>query len=407
MERPSVGRSKRTSGGRRRAAGRGVPRCGIFERVRQRVFARSWQWAGDADAARVPGQVQPFTLLAGLLDEPLLLARDGQDSLRCLSNVCTHRGTVLCQGGGVESVLRCRYRTAGASRSTAGCCRCRSSTAWRVPRGRRDHLRQVPLGRWGKFLFVNLAAAGADGAPAPLSGFAELVAEMAARLDWLPLDEAVFDPTRSRDYMGAGALGALLRQLPRRFPHPLRPCGARRGRSTTAAIAPNFPPGPACSWGWPATARKPSTCTNTGSPDHGQSIAAYYYWLFPNTMVNVYPWGISINVVRPLAPDRTKVSFLSYVWDPARLDHGAGAGLDRVEREDEAVVESVQRGLASRIYHRGTSRRRASRGCTTSTACSRAAWPASRESGRLSRLSQPVAPHCGFSSNSSGSPSRL
>jgi phenylpropionate dioxygenase-like ring-hydroxylating dioxygenase large terminal subunit len=28
-------------------------------------------------------------------------------------------------------------------------------------------------------------------------------------------------------------------------------------------------------------------------------------------------------------------------------------GLDRVEREDEAVVESVQRGVRSRLYHRG------------------------------------------------------
>ncbi len=70
-------------------------------------------------------------------------------------------------------------------------------------------------------------------------------------------------------------------------------------------------------------------------------------------MLNVYPWGISVNVVRPLAADRTRVSFLSYVWDPSRLDRGAGAGLDRVEREDEAIVESVQRGMRSRLYRRG------------------------------------------------------
>ncbi|MFL6261900.1 MAG: SRPBCC family protein [Thermoanaerobaculia bacterium] len=50
------------------------------------------------------------------------------------------------------------------------------------------------------------------------------------------------------------------------------------------------------------------------SPDYdrqkaGQQIAGYYFWLFPNTMLNVYPWGISVNIVRPLAPDRTRVSF--------------------------------------------------------------------------------------------------
>jgi choline monooxygenase len=41
------------------------------------------------------------------------------------------------------------------------------------------------------------------------------------------------------------------------------------------------------------------------------------------------------------------------VWDASRLDAGAGAGLDRVEREDEAIVEAVQKGLRSRIYARG------------------------------------------------------
>jgi choline monooxygenase len=47
------------------------------------------------------------------------------------------------------------------------------------------------------------------------------------------------------------------------------------------------------------------------------------------------------------------VSYLTYVWDASRLDRGAGAGLDRVEREDEAVVEGVQRGVRSRLYERG------------------------------------------------------
>ncbi|MDW8075962.1 MAG: SRPBCC family protein, partial [Bacteroidota bacterium] len=32
---------------------------------------------------------------------------------------------------------------------------------------------------------------------------------------------------------------------------------------------------------------------------------------------------------------------------------GAGAELDRVEREDEAVVEAVQRGIQSRFYGAG------------------------------------------------------
>src|SRR5204862_6796780 len=89
------------------------------------------------------------------------------------------------------------------------------------------------------------------------------------------------------------------------------------------------------------------------NPDAKRNVAAYYYWLFPTTMFNVYPWGISVNVVTPLAVDRTKVSFLPFVWDESKRDLGAGGGLDRVEHEDEAIVEAVQRGVRSRLYDRG------------------------------------------------------
>ncbi len=336
---------------------------GVFEVGRERVFARSWQWAGDVDAARVPGQVQPFTLLEGLLDEPLLLARDAQDELRCLSNVCTHRGTVLCEGGGVEQVLRCRYhgRRFGLDGTMLSMPEFEGVQGFPGPA---DHLRRVPLGGWGRFLFVNLAGCSQGGLPmgspapasptlraAPMMPFEEWVAPLVERLGWLPLGSVTLDATRSRDYLVranwalycdnylegfhipyvhaglAGALdyGAYRTEL---FPWASLQVGVARGGEDVFEL--------------PA-----------GSPDHGQAIAAYYFWMFPNTMVNVYPWGISINVVRPLAVDRTKVSFLSYVWDASRLDRGAGAGLDRVEREDEAVVESVQRGLRSRIYRRG------------------------------------------------------
>ena len=35
-------------------------------------------------------------------------------------------------------------------------------------------------------------------------------------------------------------------------------------------------------------------------PDYGKRVAAFYFWLFPNLMLNFYPWGLSMNVVNPL-----------------------------------------------------------------------------------------------------------
>jgi choline monooxygenase len=70
-------------------------------------------------------------------------------------------------------------------------------------------------------------------------------------------------------------------------------------------------------------------------------------------MFNFYPWGISLNIVRPVAPSKTVVEYLTYVSDESLTGEGAGADLHRVESEDEAVVESVQRGVRSRYYSHG------------------------------------------------------
>src|SRR5918911_2435720 len=80
-----------------------------FERVRERVLARGWQMVDGAERVGQPGAVLPFAFLPGCIDEPLLLARDAADEGRALSNVCTHRGNLLCTDEAVVQSLRCRY----------------------------------------------------------------------------------------------------------------------------------------------------------------------------------------------------------------------------------------------------------------------------------------------------------
>src|SRR4051812_43968665 len=80
-----------------------------FELQKERVFARSWQYAGDSTRVKAPGRVAPFTLLDGCLNEPLVLTSDDEGTTRCLSNVCTHRGAIVVEGEGHARNLRCRY----------------------------------------------------------------------------------------------------------------------------------------------------------------------------------------------------------------------------------------------------------------------------------------------------------
>jgi choline monooxygenase len=54
-----------------------------------------------------------------------------------------------------------------------------------------------------------------------------------------------------------------------------------------------------------------------------------------------------------LSVDRTRIEYYGFVWDKKFLGKGAGGDLDKVEEEDQFVVESTQRGVSSGTYERG------------------------------------------------------
>jgi len=43
-------------------------------------------------------------------------------------------------------------------------------------------------------------------------------------------------------------------------------------------------------------------------------------------MFNFYPWGLSLNIVKPVRPDLTHVEYFTFVTDESKLGAGAGAG---------------------------------------------------------------------------------
>lgn len=312
-----------------------------FERSKDVYFANSWQFVGDTDVVKVPGQVHPFEFMPGLLNEPLVFTRDTHDQLHCMSNVCTHRGTIVCEGGGNERFLRCRYH--GRRFGLDG--QFKSMPEFEDVCGfpsAADNLRKVPFHQWGNLLFASLE---------PAVSFETVFAPILERLSWLPLHEFRHDPTNSRDYLVKchwalycdnylegfhipfihAALNDLL-EYDNYNTYTYDWCNLQLAEAKGSEGIFDLP---------------------SSSPDYGKRISAYYYWVFPNLMLNFYPWGLSINVIRPMGIDVTKVSFIRYVWKEELVGIGAGADIDRVEREDEQVVELVQKGLRSRFYNKG------------------------------------------------------
>ena len=120
--------------------------------AKEKIFAGSWQFAGDTDMLRSPGSCYPFTLLEKYLDEPLLLTRDENDRLYCLSNVCTHRGNLLIYESCKVNNLRCKYH--GRQFHLDG--RFKSMPEFKEVKdfpSPDDDLTSLPLFQWEKFLF--------------------------------------------------------------------------------------------------------------------------------------------------------------------------------------------------------------------------------------------------------------
>ena len=313
----------------------------VYALAREHVFARTWQWIGDLSAVTHPESLAPRYLLPGLLDEPLLLARDADGVLRCLSNVCTHRGNLLVKDPCKAAQIRCGYHSRRFDLAGRMTFMPEFQDAKGFPSAA-DDLPQVPFATWANHAFA---------AVAPSADFDTFFGAMIAHCGWMPVEAFAFDASRSRDYIVDAHWALYVENYLEGFHIPFVHAGLNqvvdygsyaselhRFSSVQRAIA------------------KPGESAfeiPPGSADHGQRVAAYYWWVFPNLMFNFYPWGLSINMVQPEAFDRTRIVFRCYVGDASLLDSGAGAGLDRVEMEDEAIVEAVQKGVRSRFYRRG------------------------------------------------------
>lgn len=312
-----------------------------FQHSKEAIFAKTWQFCFSMENIQQPGQLVPHTMLPGILDEQLLFARNADGKLNCLSNVCTHRANILVDKPCSAQHILCRYH----GRRFNLCGDFQHMPEFELAKNfpsPADNLPKVPFDHLGNFLFAALD---------PVMPFAEALGEVKRRLFWLPFDKLHFDASRSRDYM-VKAHWALycenyLEPLHIPFVHKALRKVLDFGAYTTELYRYSNLQLALASSGEAAFDLPPD------SQDFGKAVAAYYYWIFPNTMLNFYPWGCSVNVVQPISTELTKVSFLSFVLDEGQLGKGAGGALDTVEMEDEAVVESVQKGIRSRFYQHG------------------------------------------------------
>lgn len=313
-----------------------------FSNVKDNIFLKCWHFIGDENSLiPLTNSAHPFILLDNFLSEPMVLVRNDKDEIKCFSNVCTHRGNIIINDSGKYRNLICGYH--GRKFDLNG--KFKSMPEFQKAKdfpSECDHLQEFKIEKLGPFLFAGIN---------PKFEINDTIKIMNERIGFLPINQFKLDDNKSKDYLVNSNWALYCDNFLEGFHIPfvhddLNDVLDYGEYETVVYDKMNL------QIGYTDSSEEVFDLPKN-HPDYGKNVAAYYYWIFPNLMFNFYPWGLSINIVKPLSIKQTRVSFKSYVYDESKLSNGAGAILDKVEREDEFVVEGVQKGINSSFYKSG------------------------------------------------------
>jgi choline monooxygenase len=301
-----------------------------LERDRTRVIERSWQLVARADQLTGSGD----HVVAEVGRTPVLLVRGPDGTLRAFANVCRHRAGPLALGDGrAARALHCRYH--GWTYDLEGQLRhapeMTGAEGFRVDDIRLPRFR---TGHWQGLVFVTLA----DDTPALESVYGGITERIApidlAGMEFIQRDAYEID-CNWKVYVDNFLEGY---HLPCVHPGLSRVLDYRAYDTELS--------------GWHSLQHSPLRA-NDGIYGDGE---AFYYFVYPNVMLNIMPGRLQVNRVLPLETARCRVEF-DYYYAPDPEARGRmtrdRAFSDEIQQEDIGICQSVQRGLASGRYEAG------------------------------------------------------
>lgn len=314
----------------------------IFERERDKIFERTWHFAGHASKLEQPGNYISVTV-AG---QDLFCIRGGDGRLRTFYNVCQHRGHELVSSDGNCNVITCAYH--GWTYNLDGRLKYARNSE-NVDGFDRSTIRlsEVRTEVFCGFVFVNLdpaAQAMCEWYPNLESELREFVpnVERLKPLSWVEVPEdcnwKVSVENYAECYHCALNHPTYATGVAQTQGYDIQPQGHCL-RHTTESQSPE----------------KMSYPIDCDANPHAADVATWYLW--PCFSFQVYP-GNTLN---------------TYHWEPVDVDHVivwrgwftengeesdvirrlAAQDRDTTVAEDVRLVESVQRGMRSRGYKPG------------------------------------------------------
>jgi len=310
----------------------------IAELENHTVFSKKWEVLGRVDQVEKPGQFVTGTI-AG---EPIVAVRGADGALRAFYNVCRHHAAkVVTEPCGVASILHCPYHgwNYGLDGSLKGM---PEFDGVKNFERQKNGLVPIKVETWEAFVFVNL-----DPHAEPLQDF---LGGLVPRCTPLGLGKLHFFGTRIYDiacnwkvfvdnYLDGGY----------HVPHLHKGLNSVLDyKQYTIENEDRY-----CLQSSPMVASEEDAAT--GATRKGDR--AWYFWQYPNFMINCYEGYMDTNLVVPVDVDHCRVYFDFYFGDVsegrrAYNEESIAVG-DRVQGEDLGICEDVQRGLKSRAYGAG------------------------------------------------------
>jgi choline monooxygenase len=310
----------------------------IAELEAKTVFSKTWQMVARTDQLQAPGQF----VTANLVGEPVLVVHGNDGVLRAFYNVCRHHAAaVVTEACGKASILHCPYHgwNYGLDGSLKGMPEFDGVKNFEP---QHNGLVAIKVDSWENFVFVNL-----DPEAAPLRGF---LGGLVKRISPLHVSNLHYFDTRVYDihcnwkvfidnYLDGGY----------HIPHLHKGLNSVLDyKQYTIEIEDRY-----CLQSSPMVAS--SEDAPTGATRKGDR--AWYFWQYPNLMINCYEGYMDTNLVLPVDVDHCRVIFDFYFADisqPQREYNQQSVAVGaRVQDEDLGICEAVQRGLKSRAYGAG------------------------------------------------------
>jgi choline monooxygenase len=296
----------------------------------RRVFGASWQLAAHGGELTGAGD----HVVCEVAGKPVLIVRGADGTLRAFYNVCRHRaGPIALCNGRAAKALHCKYH--GWTYTLEGRLRSAPHMEEACDFDIADiHLPHVRVREWEGLVFVSLSAATPD--------FDQVYGGIVERIAPLRIGDMRF--ARRFVYEAECNWKVYVDNFLEGYHLPHVHPGLNRVLDFRAYETELEP--------WYSLQHSPlRDSTEIYGDGH-----AYYYFVYPNIMLNIMPGRMQTNRIVPLGVNRCRIEF-DYYYLPSD-DAMARADTDQsfsheIQVEDLDICAAVQKGLASGSYTAG------------------------------------------------------